>query len=395
MFSYFRSPQCSFLKITAFGDSLFRGLQEHLPSYSFYEELDLHLEWDVNFFPGATLSSLRNQIFEFKDDFQFSNIILIHIGTNNLENSVWEIDSKLYLQLYYTVRERFPSADIVFSLILPRWDCDDLYLKSRYYNNNLFRLFEHFHNCYILDATELFVTNCNFYCNDGLHLTPRGKATLAKQFSSLICKIVYKQNFKHHPNPRIPKELKILTPRRCRPPKQPLQPVLTEKDRALAKYIKREKYGKPYRRTLQKKPSPKKKYRYAKKTLQHVMLPPPPKQYVPETGKLKLMPYITLGGSSTPWRSQVSQGQVPLPTPISPYISRRKKAKQKKRRRRRMKRKRKRKKVTIVCLKMIYLKCICTSTWKYIYSSICTFVLINLFVCVCVNIINDTNLHVI
>lgn len=307
------------------------------------------------------MSSLRNQIFEFKDDFQFSNIILIHIGTNNLQNSVWEIDSKLYLQLYYTVRERFPCADIIFSLILPRWDCEDLYLKSRYYNNNLFPLFERFHNCFILDASELFVTNCNLYSNDGLHLTPRGKAILAKQLSSLICKIVYKQNFKHHPNPRIPKELKILTPRRRRPPKQPLQPVLTEKDRALAKYIKREKYGKPVGRTLQKKPSPKKKYRYAKKNLQNVMLPPPPKQYVPETVRLKQMPYITLGGStsSPQWKAQFSQGQVPLPTPISPYISRRKKAKEKKRRRRRSKRKRKRKKVTIVCFKMIYLKCTC------------------------------------
>lgn len=97
------------------------------------------------------------------------------------------------------MREKLPSADIVFGLILPRWDCDDLYLKPQYYINNLFKLFESFPHCYILDATELFMTNCNFYCDDGLHSTPRGKATLDKQLSSFICKIINKTSEPQNP----------------------------------------------------------------------------------------------------------------------------------------------------------------------------------------------------
>ena len=95
---------------------------------------------------------------------------------------------------------------------------------------------EFFTSGYSADATGQFVVNDRFKLFDGLHLTPRGKAALADQFSHLICKFAFNQNFKSRPSPRIPKELQILT-QRFRPKRQPEQPVLTEKDRALAKYI--------------------------------------------------------------------------------------------------------------------------------------------------------------
>ncbi|XP_041454220.1 pollen-specific leucine-rich repeat extensin-like protein 1 isoform X2 [Lytechinus variegatus] len=336
-----RLPQCSSLKVTGFGDSILRGVQEHLPSLSYFQELSLYLDWDINCFPGASISSLRNHISNFRDN-SHSHIILIHIGTNNLQNSIWEIDNKSFAKLYYTVREKFPTADIIFSVILPRWDSEDLYTKSRYYNNNLHQLCSSFFNCYVIDATSPFLCSDRFFYVDGVHLTLEGKAALASEFTNLISRFVYYQNFKPKQTTRIPKELKKLsnTSRSSRSKSTNQQPILSEKEKALIKYRKRERYGKPY--VKPKLEQPKRKKKKVVKKQDPVLLPPPPKYHEPAYKNLSLIPYTRFPAQSSCYHTC---SRSPLPKSPTPYVTSRKKARERKRRRQRIKKHRKRKKI--------------------------------------------------
>ena len=61
-----------------------------------------------------------------------TSFVLLHVGTNNLQRSVWNIDKHSYLNLYISIADRFCAAKIIFSAILPRWESDNLFEQSVY-----------------------------------------------------------------------------------------------------------------------------------------------------------------------------------------------------------------------------------------------------------------------
>ncbi|XP_063957539.1 uncharacterized protein LOC129254459 [Lytechinus pictus] len=221
-------------------------------------------------------------------------------------------------------------------------DSIDLYTKSRYYNNNLHQLCSSFFNCYVVDATSPFLCSDRFFYVDGVHLTLEGKAALASEFTNLISQFVYYQNFKPKQTTRIPKELKKLnnTSRSSCSKSTVQQPILSEKEKALIKYRKRERYGKPY--VKPKVEQPKRKKKKVVKKQDPVLLPPPPKYHEPAFKNPSFIPYTTFPAQSSCYHTC---SRSPLPKSPTPYVTSRKKARERKRRRQRIKKHRKRKKI--------------------------------------------------
>ncbi|XP_041458042.1 uncharacterized protein LOC121410193 isoform X2 [Lytechinus variegatus] len=193
-------------KVHIYGDSIFRDLQDNL------ERLDFNCE--VFVLPGGTVSSLRTFIRD-KDIFDVEDVevVLLHIGTNNLSKSVWDWDKKSYTKLYTTVRERYPSSKIIFSAILPRWDCELLYEASLFYNLHLHSLTTSFWNCSFLDFSSPFCLYDDLFAYDGLHLNFFGKRIFSEEVRKGIVKSIQPSTGRKY----VPPELKKLwTPRPLR-----------------------------------------------------------------------------------------------------------------------------------------------------------------------------------
>ena len=156
-------------KIVIFGDSILRNLEDNL-SHS-----ELEVDVKVIFFPGATIQTLLKKIKCLdRDGGQYVTDCVVHIGTNNLESGIWERDGPYFLELFNTLSEIFRSANIIFSLILPRWDYETLHLKSVYYNEQIVRLSHKFEHCLLFDCSEDFLSSDFYYSSDGIHLTAEG-----------------------------------------------------------------------------------------------------------------------------------------------------------------------------------------------------------------------------
>lgn len=324
-------------QVTILGDSILRDISE-----GFSSDFDVN----VHCLPGTTYQRLRTYINSNTDSFcKDTTIVLVHVGTNNLEGGVWEKDRWQFLNLIFTLKEKFRCADIFISLILPRWDCDLLYEQSKYYNTKIIELSK-IHNFKIFDSVKDFNRTDAYYTLDGLHLNIVGKAFLAQNVE-IYLNNVYTPKLSER-SPWIPPELKILhTPKKKK--QQPLP--WTETNLDLVAYKKREKYG-THRYTCKsrrRRRIPQKRNR--KDTTPDGFLhpvnpyrPPPPPQlppnrYVPR--KLPAtIPYINF---STSIRHAPITPSTPIPAPPSPYLQRKKCGQRKRRRQQREKAKRRKK----------------------------------------------------
>ena len=111
---------------------------------------------------------------------------MVHVGTNNLCCSVWNIDHKQYSDLYLAIRKKYVNAVIVFCAILPRWDSEELYQQSIYYNINLQTLCTRYAKCKYIDichANHKFVVSAEYFKWDGLHLNNVGRYIFGEELS--------------------------------------------------------------------------------------------------------------------------------------------------------------------------------------------------------------------
>ena len=166
---------------------------------------------DIFCYPGARICTLTDKIKHSDIDTSGVHAVVLHVGTNNLSSSVWDIDRQSYVDLYNTVRGKYPEAKILFCAILPRWDFDCVHEQSVYYNLHLHVLSTKLFNCSFIDLCDYYIRNDKYYCWDGLHLNKEGKWTFALELSLAIEK---RFKPKEISNSRIPVELKRLyTPR--------------------------------------------------------------------------------------------------------------------------------------------------------------------------------------
>ena len=292
-----------------------------------------------------------------KDSHEDVKTVIIHIGTNNLHNSVWEKDRLHFNNLLCTLKEKYLCADIFVCHILPRWDCQLLHEQSLYYNKKINELSAKL-NFKTLEWSKDF-SNCDdLFAPDGLHLNSVGKSFLANEVEIGINK-EYCRNSSEQPRTWIPPELKILN--RGKKKKQNLLPW-KETDLDLVIHIRREKYGTPIKKERSRRKCSRKKknslqnknengFHYPRKTY----LPPPPVQLPPNRHIPTPLPatisYIDLE-SSTHLLSPTCSANLAIPAQPSPYIHRKKRGqlKWKRRQREKAKRRRKCKKVKLICL---------------------------------------------
>ena len=305
-------------------------------------------------FPGATLLSFGNSFIDSFDtgyyDFTVKFVIL-HVGTNNLQRSCWERDSKDFSYLYHLVRERFRYAVVIFSAIIPRWDCDDLYERSLHYNRNLEQLSRKLQDCLFFDATELFIDDDSFYKLDGLHLNNLG----AEQFTAalddflaneLLRRELYQVKKSLRPNSWIPSELKKLYPT-----KKKVKPKRRKRRNLHNRVLEHEREQKPLYYGAPK---------CRKWTLNHVdredgfrdpvhplrlveeTISLPPNRHIPEYVAQILIPYVQYPRTQyfKPTTSSVN-----LPNSCNSYVKRKLKEQRRQRTQRRQRKRRKRKRV--------------------------------------------------
>lgn len=336
------SGQTSCINVTIFSDSIFRGLGNIL--------CDLHanVNWNVCVFPGANIDSLRHHIKHLQGDFIDNNtsFVLLNCGTNNLQQGVWNKDKHSFLKLYISVSERFPRARIIFSAILPRWDREDFYIQSLFYNRELSKLAKSW-SCKFFDASDLFVRDDYFFVLDGLHLNFCGKFELAQRLCTFF-DLASNPSPKSQSSPsRIPPELKKLFT--AKKPKKELP--WTETNLDLVAYKKREKYGKYYPPTTARKPKAE-----------------PSQERKCKPICITFIPYVEVLRPRPRHGSQHSD--VALPKATSCYVAHKQKAKRRKRRRRKTKKRRQRKKVLTCRPYMLLLNVICYGIYvvhKFMY----------------------------
>lgn len=313
-----------------FGDSILRNCADN------FADLEIDYDLQVFVYPGATVNSLRRSIREeFGNTYEFDTAyVLIHIGTNNLSRGFWERDKKYFLELYYTLKEIFRSSTIIFSLILPRWDSEELYNQSLAFNTGLQRLCGTLTDCLSCDLTEDFSYSLDLFAKDGLHLNSSGKHLFAHGLHHYLldCFRNCKKESKSPALSRIPKELTLLNPpKKCKVIKKPW----TETNLDLVLFLQRERkstkcphvYRKPRRRPVKKPANPDdgfvKPSHYVK-----VQPPPPlpPNRHVPEKIP-SYIPYVTLETHNT----FKTSSKCPVPASLKPFIIRKKLGKRKRR----------------------------------------------------------------
>ena len=165
-------------RILVLGDSLARSLHQNEDRMS-----DGDLKFNINFHPGATIKSLRYII---KDSFISHHVpdaVVLHIGTNSCSSHIsMNCIKQQTLDLYEAAKTATGCANVFFSLVLPRWDHDNIFYRTVELNSFIK------HNFPFVDASEVLLED-NFQ-SDGLHLNAAGaelfSRTLAAYFKKLL-----------------------------------------------------------------------------------------------------------------------------------------------------------------------------------------------------------------
>ncbi|XP_041456695.1 uncharacterized protein LOC121408995 isoform X2 [Lytechinus variegatus] len=300
--------------ILVIGDSIIRNCTLNLSD----------LSSETLCFPGATVASLRTRLLHCFDSGFDSSVqyIFIHIGTNNLKNSFWEKDRKDFIQLFYTVRELFRSAHIIFSSILPRWDDDFLYEHSLIYNYNLEQLSLKLPDCTFSEFTSVFLEDDSLFKADGLHLNFAGSSELSCCFEFFIQEH-YKPTCAINKSSWIPPELKKLyTPK---PSKIKSAPSLRNSCYNNQKKNNRYTYRNQVSRHWKLGPSfSEDGFQTSTKSVKIKPLPPlPPHRHYPEYRTEALIPYVNLHVHV----NHPLSSSVPLPSCTSKYVDRKRRRK--------------------------------------------------------------------
>ncbi|XP_033631888.1 uncharacterized protein LOC117293625 [Asterias rubens] len=147
---------------------------------------------------------------------QKPHVVVLHVGTNDLDESVLHKDLQNFEQLISLAKETFPSAKIIINSILPRSDFKILNEKGIILNMHLAKLCKKV-GCIFIDLTENFPPEL-FSC-DGLHLNHYGIRRLADVITdvttSLLIRVIPGSRTSST-NRFVPKELQLLVRKKKR-----------------------------------------------------------------------------------------------------------------------------------------------------------------------------------
>ena len=168
-------PSSSLPKIHFYGDSLGKFWSADLPTSKFSPQVFCK--------PGATASNLKEAIPSIVDATVAQ--VIVHVGTNNLKNTVAHRFLKDFERLLIILKDRYPCAQILVSSILPRFDNDNL-ADAAWETNFLLSTF-----CRKYDFVDFINIYHEFLDDqlfgwDGLHLTRAGYKLFAHLLSEAV-----------------------------------------------------------------------------------------------------------------------------------------------------------------------------------------------------------------
>jgi len=175
------------MRALVFGDSIVRRLAENVSTLD-SESSHLDLSYTVFCFPGATIQTLRQAIYE--SDIQTleqPDIVVLHVGTNSTgvgtERAVQQV-----AELVEAAKHVTQCSNVLLSLILPRWDCEDKYQKTLQLNSAFKKNFA------VIDCTDDLLDE-DLYDTSKLHLNFEHGNLFAKVFATNVCSELQPQ---HH-----------------------------------------------------------------------------------------------------------------------------------------------------------------------------------------------------
>lgn len=154
---------------------------------------------DIQAFPGANVHTILWKVKLKVAQVLGYKIIILHVGTNDLESQAAEIIVQKYTALLKHIRRVNTHAVLLLSTIIPRpKDDKQTEIKRHFINGELRNLSKMYNNVEVLYTWMPFIlhkeTNDSLYARDGLHLNFGGTAALKKYFDGHVFRVMGKYN---------------------------------------------------------------------------------------------------------------------------------------------------------------------------------------------------------
>ena len=146
----------------------------------------------VQAFPGATCAKILSKLRFGRIAIEFAKVIIIHIGTNDLESSKPHEIIDAVLKIKRHIQSRNPAAKIVYSSIIQRpKDNPHLDFVRKYINNQL-KFFAKTENFYFVKSYRS-LKDTTYFAKDGLHLNRKGTLALRSYFEKTVSRLLVKE----------------------------------------------------------------------------------------------------------------------------------------------------------------------------------------------------------
>ena len=196
-------PPSSLPKVHFYGDSLGKFWSADLPTSTFSHQVFCK--------SGATAVRLIEELPSVID--ASVSQVVIHVGTNNLQNTVAHRFLKDFDRLVRLARDRYPCANILVSSILPRYDNDYLAEAARDINFLLSSFCRRYNFVEFINIYDEFLDD-RLFGWDGLHLTRAGYFLFARLLSQAVTRRLVHVNLPPTPSWQIPPLVKKIKKRR-------------------------------------------------------------------------------------------------------------------------------------------------------------------------------------
>ena len=163
------------MRAIVFGDSIVRPLKENCHRIS-------SLSVEVHCFPGASLRTLRHHLYNNYQQEYEPDVVIVHAGTNSLgllpDEALKEAD-----ELFEAAKHVTQCGNVLFSVILPRWDCQIQHERAEEFNDLFRKQFPTIDCC-----TEMLPEH--LYRPDQLHVAREHGMFFTKVFESKLWEVL-------------------------------------------------------------------------------------------------------------------------------------------------------------------------------------------------------------
>ena len=135
---------------------------------------------------GLQIDNARKEIVKIVDSFTDQDVLVLHVGTNDIVNSSHHELLARYGNLLDSVKQTAPECNVIVSGLSYRMSHFDNHLNSRIENFNgaLRMLCLSYQKCCYREFNPPAVSS--FYKSDGLHFNPKGTELFARSLTSFI-----------------------------------------------------------------------------------------------------------------------------------------------------------------------------------------------------------------